>query len=464
MSSADRVLQVAQSLERLSTDMSRHEIVQAGVDIAQHCTGSAIAYLHFLNADQNSIELGVWSHDTLAGCTAVYDRHYPVEAAGIWADSARLRMACVHNDYEREAGRRGLPAGHSQLIRHLGLPVIDDGRVRMLIGVGNKPADYDADDVRLLEMVARRVWSVTRQREVLEHYLDLAQRLRHLQEIAAVCGLEYDVDEDLLAVDAMFAPLFRSDRFGASPACLDDLLALIDEADHEPLRRALRHSQGERQVLRLKCRRGSGELFAAELKLEFRPREIGQGLIGMGTLQDLSESLAVDDLRRRADADPLTGLANRRRLHQLLGGEAERRGASTRFAFHYLDLDDFKPVNDTLGHAAGDEVLRIVAQRLLGLVRQDDLVVRMGGDEFAIVQSGVHDSSSALALAYKVTAALAEPMVVNGHEVRIGSSIGVALGDRSTRLGEVCLAADRALYRAKAQGGRCVMVAQDDRG
>ena len=81
--------------------------------IAERATGSRIAYLHFLNEDQNTIELGAWSQATLRECTAVSDRHYPVADAGIWADSARFGRPVVHNDYEHLAGAKGLPPGHS---------------------------------------------------------------------------------------------------------------------------------------------------------------------------------------------------------------------------------------------------------------------------------------------------------------------------------------------------------------
>ena len=114
------LLKVMRGLEALTTAVTTREIVQRGVDIAQHATLSRIAYLHFLNEGQSTIELGVWSHDTLKTCTAVSDRHYPVEKAGIWADAARSGRPCVHNDYASCPDKRGLPTGHSALVRHLG--------------------------------------------------------------------------------------------------------------------------------------------------------------------------------------------------------------------------------------------------------------------------------------------------------------------------------------------------------
>ncbi len=372
----------------------------------------------------------MWSHDTLAGCAAVHSRHYPVLIAGIWAD--------------------------------LGLPVVEDGVVRMLVGVGNKAAPYDGDDVALLQTVARRIWSVARQRRVLERYLDLGRRFRHVQELAAVTGLEYDVDEDRLAFDDVFAAIFGLQDESQLPSRLQEFLDFVAAADHERVRGAFAATGAIRQTLRIEGRRRSGEHFPAELKVEFRLREVGTGVICFGILQDVSDELLAEELRRRADHDPLTGLPNRHRLHDWFAQGRGRRGGADHFAFHYVDLDDFKPVNDARGHTIGDEVLRVLAQRLQQTVRRDDLVVRMGGDEFVVVQTGIDGSGDARVLAGKILDAVGAPITGLGEPILVGASIGIAVvsGGRAS-LGEVSAAADRALYRAKAEGGRRYVVAGD---
>ena len=456
LNSSDRYLAAVQELEKLTTDLTESDIVQQGVDIAQVATESRIAYLHFLNEDQNTIELGVWSHDTIGYCNAVYARHYPIESAGIWADTARTRLPCIHNDYAAQSNKRGLPDGHSPLYRHLGVPVEDDGLVRLLIGVGNKVAEYEQDDVEILQMIARRIWSVTRQRRQLERYIDLGKRFVHVQEIASICALEYDLDEDSLVFDGMFSSIFRARHATERPNNLHEFLALVSPADHETVRAALTGTELARQSLRINCLRMTGEHFPAELKIEHRAREVGQGMIGIGILQDITELAMVEDLKQRADKDPLTGLPNRNRLQTFFLQGFGRRGSIDGFAFHYIDLDDFKPVNDQLGHPVGDEVLRMISQRLQQTVRKDDLVVRMGGDEFAIVQTGVDSPRAASALAKKIIGAVGAPIFVLGHTVSVGASVGITLcTGYQCPLQEISAAADRALYKAKAAGGRC---------
>ena len=118
----------------------------------------------------------------------------------------------------------------------------------------------------------------------------------------------------------------------------------------------------------------------------------------------------------------------------------------------FLDLDDFKDVNDLLGHGAGDELLRVVSTRLLEVVRPGDLVARLGGDEFAIHLDQVPSAREAYDLAQRLVEALREPAVVMGHAVQVGASIGLAMVEPGISLDEVMQDADMAMYSAKGQG------------
>lgn len=134
----DLLLQRAR-VELLSWSMDSPEVslLRRGVDLAVELTGSAIGYVHYVNTDQETIELCTWSTSTADYCTAAYDRHYPISKAGIWADSARSGLPQVHNDYEAVPDRRGTPEGHAMITRHLGVPVVEGDMVRLLLGVGN---------------------------------------------------------------------------------------------------------------------------------------------------------------------------------------------------------------------------------------------------------------------------------------------------------------------------------------
>lgn len=163
------------------------------------------------------------------------------------------------------------------------------------------------------------------------------------------------------------------------------------------------------------------------------------------------------ELRQRfaslARTDPLTGLANRLALEDgFLQAVAVCGGRDV--VLHCFDLDRFKPVNDHYGHVTGDLLLQAVAQRLTRLLRAGDLAVRLGGDEFAVMQTHVDHPDQAELLARRIARSLAEPYAIEGHEIRIGASVGSASGmDHGPDLARLLSAADKALYQVK-NGGR----------
>ncbi len=162
----------------------------------------------------------------------------------------------------------------------------------------------------------------------------------------------------------------------------------------------------------------------------------------LGTIQDM------------ATHDSLTGLHNRASMTDALEhavSKARRGGES--LAILFIDLDGFKSVNDTLGHATGDQLLREIAQRLRAKVRQSDLVARLGGDEFVVMVESITDRHGLQLLAAKILAAVGEPMQLQGHEVTVTASIGVAVfPDDGSDVSTLLANADMAMYRAKALG------------
>ena len=163
---------------------------------------------------------------------------------------------------------------------------------------------------------------------------------------------------------------------------------------------------------------------------------------------------AEAQLAHQAAHDSLTGLPNRSVLVERLSrlGRSSRDGEAGQAGVFFLDLDDFKAVNDALGHAAGDAVLREVARRLTDAVRTEDLVVRLGGDEFVVVATRLTGELEALAYADRLLAALAPVVVVDGQPVSAQASIGIAMTSRGDGVSEALLRnADIAMLRAKAE-------------
>jgi diguanylate cyclase (GGDEF)-like protein len=156
-------------------------------------------------------------------------------------------------------------------------------------------------------------------------------------------------------------------------------------------------------------------------------------------------------LVRMAESDPLTGAVNRSRLEQaVLDAIACSERSGTAFAVLFADLDQFKALNDRLGHAAGDKALQEVARRLREHVRASDVVARVGGDEFAVVLEGVKSREAAEEVAAKLIRAIGEPMHTVPSAPRVGVSIGVALWpEDGSSAASLLQMADRAMYRMK---------------
>lgn len=185
--------------------------------------------------------------------------------------------------------------------------------------------------------------------------------------------------------------------------------------------------------------------------LEVRTRPIpGGGFVK--TLTDITKRRRAErTVIQLASKDSLTGLANRvifrRELEVAIGNIESSEG----FALHMVDLDRFKPVNDTFGHPTGDLLLKAVADRLRSCVRGSDLVARLGGDEFAVIQHGATSEGQCTALARRLCAVMAEPFTIDGHVLSIGASVGVAMAPTQGKtVQELVNAADLALYAAKS--------------
>ena len=187
-------------------------------------------------------------------------------------------------------------------------------------------------------------------------------------------------------------------------------------------------------------------------KIRHRPMSDGGWV---ATHEDITEQRRSEvKIEYMAHHDSLTDLANRvllnERLEQALGS---RIHGEQMVAVHHLDLDQFKAVNDTFGHPGGDKLLKIVADRFRGIVRETDTIARTGGDEFVIVQAPIIDPADATSLAQRIIALMSEPFDIDGHQAVIGASIGIAVGPGDgLRPDRLLRNADLALYRAKADG------------
>ncbi|MCP5159531.1 MAG: PAS domain S-box protein [Gammaproteobacteria bacterium] len=228
---SDMRLKALFEMSQQANQMAEHELLQQGIEEAVRLTSSQIGYLHFVNDDQETVELYTWSVDTLKHCTAVYDSHYPVSLAGVWADTVRLRRPVIHNDYQNLPDRQGYPAGHAHLIRHLGVPVLEGDNVRLLLGVGNKLTDYDQSDEHQLQLIGDDLWRIVMRRRA-EAALAAAKEAAEQANRAKSVFLANMSHEIRTPMNAIIGLTHLVQRDVSDPRLCKQLKGIMDAARH----------------------------------------------------------------------------------------------------------------------------------------------------------------------------------------------------------------------------------------
>ena len=323
----------------------------------------------------------------------------------------------------------------------------ETGHLRQALDIGVDRYVLKPLDVHLLQDAVRKC-------------LRDAWRLRDLRlarlafESASEGMMVTDADGAILAVNPAFSEIsgYRADEaMGLTPALIAS--GKHDEAFYRHMWETLNSAgRWSGEVIN---RRKSGELYAEWLSIVAVAEPSGRVTRYVGLFSDITERKREEDhIRRLAHFDALTGLPNRilfgDRLRRMLSMLDRRKG---RMALLFLDLDRFKAVNDQYGHAFGDMVLVEVARRMSGCVRDSDTLSRRGGDEFVVLLESDDPTSAAAQVSRKLIDAVAEPMLIEGHVIDIGISIGVAIYPHDADDAEGLLAvADHALYVAKQEG------------
>jgi diguanylate cyclase (GGDEF)-like protein/PAS domain S-box-containing protein len=222
------------------------------------------------------------------------------------------------------------------------------------------------------------------------------------------------------------------------------------DVDLDHMRRML-EGQSESYSMEKRYRHGGGHYLWALLSVSLVRDEAGLPLYFVSQIQDISEQkLTAERLTDLTLHDALTGLANRVLFGDRLAHAVERsRRSKERVAVLFIDLDRFKGVNDSLGHAAGDELLRQAAERMRRAVRPADTIARLGGDEFTVLCEDLGAVNDAGWVADRLSDTLERPFDLFGNEVSIGVSIGIAVADRHDSAETVLAKADAAMYRTK---------------
>jgi diguanylate cyclase (GGDEF)-like protein len=255
-------------------------------------------------------------------------------------------------------------------------------------------------------------------------------------------------------------------QLGTDVSRHDALMAAIHPDDRQRYGREVSRSWSTGQDFDIEYRSVWPDGSIQWVRITGRPTqdEEGQPLRMVGLSLDITEQRYAEEQRQHAEArvvylahhDPLTGLANRPLFHQKLAEALEGATSESKVALLRIDLDDFKTINDTMGHEIGDKLLRHAAERLRGCVRQSDVVARYGSDEFAVLLKDVSSAAEVDVLALRLLTSLDEPIEMVSQVVVLGGSIGISMApDDATWPHQLLRNADTALYRTKttSRGG-----------
>ena len=353
---------------------------------------------------------------------AVHAADRPAMAAA-W-DAARAALVPI--DRQFRLARRQQDRGH--WVRLRAVPLRDaEGRMREWIGkVEDVTEEREAAALLRLCLGAGRIGTL--------RYEATTDRLFAGEEARQLQGLP--PGEPAVSLQDWLAPL----EPGARDAVLAELRQeLAARLPHGSIAYCLPEAEGGPRHL--------------EARLRFDYDAEGRLLSALGVLIDVTEQHEAEArIAHIARHDALTGLPNRILFHDRLDQAVAQARRGQGAALLYLDLDRFKEVNDTLGHPVGDALLREVATRLQAVLREGDTLARLGGDEFAVIQLGLEQPQDASRLAQRLVEAISQPFILDGRQVVVGTSIGIALapGD-GLEADQLVKGADMALYRAKSE-------------
>ncbi|MBL8349726.1 MAG: EAL domain-containing protein [Burkholderiaceae bacterium] len=351
--------------------------------------------------------------------------------------------------------------------------------VAMITGLDDTPSIDRAFEVGATDFITKPInWSVLphRVRYMLRassaiHNLEQNERrLSNAQRIGEMGDWEWRVDQGFIAPSAQAWRLFgHAEADVAAAAAPPQFFATVHPDDRDRLHRACEQAvaNGEGFAIDHRILLADGTVRHMQQQVEVIERDpVGRALRLAGAVHDITRRKdAEEQIRRLAYYDPLTDLPNRLLFTEQLGlalAQAERH--QRQLAVMFVDLDNFKRVNDTLGHKAGDELLRVTSARLAAVLRRNDAlarssephghsIARLGGDEFIVLLTDLQRSEDAANVAQRLVDTLAEPVFVQGTEIYVGGSLGVAMypADGSD-IDTLMMNADTAMYRAKEAG------------
>ncbi|MCF8143069.1 MAG: PAS domain S-box protein [Deltaproteobacteria bacterium] len=292
------IMQARLCLLEFANSHSMDEFLTATLDEMEALTGSSIGFYHFLDADQKTLSLQSWSTNTLENmCTATgRGSHYDVAQAGVWVDCVHERRAVIHNDYASLPHRKGMPEGHAPVTREVVVPIFRGNLIKAIVGVGNKPTNYDEGDVDILSQLGDLSWDIVERMQTEEALKESEERYRLLFQRSPVGVFHYDMQLHITDCNDRFVAILQSSRDRLVGL---DMKTLRDQSVLSALRQAAEGKEGSYEGF-YRATTSSAEIW---ISMRTAPLVDLQGQVkgGIGIVEDITERRQAEDALRRSE-------------------------------------------------------------------------------------------------------------------------------------------------------------------
>lgn len=437
-------------LQRIVHSGNEHQFLQYAVDLAENLTDSCFACIHFIENLNEKLKLVACSSNTIkqrnAESNEVQD---PTTGFAIWQETKASKQPKVINDYLGETSANSSSSFHSDIKRIMSIPVIENGKVKMIVGVANKSDNYNEQDLESLQLLSNTIWTLIKQ----------------IWQDATIQRLSTGIDQNPY-------PVIITDTSGCIQYVNHAFTETTGFSSGESIGKNTIEFSGEenpkhrykmiwRQLARGESWRGEmvnirkdGSHYTEYAMIYPVKNKSGKIINYVAHKEDITlKKIAEEKIHQLSHYDQLTGFLKRDKLKEKLQALVDDNfNRQSQITIMWLDLDNFKTFNDSLGHQVGDLILVEVANRLRFELGKNAIISRITGDTFAAVLPST-DEHSATGLTKRILELVQQKITLNSHAFSVSASVGLSIfpndGHTADRL---LMCAETAMYRAKNEG------------